>query len=254
MFKFWLSRQRRKLYNVKQKWQQLGKLAVFAGLSGMGSASWAVSLPLTSAHWQEIKLGADLRPNQFKFETVDGTPIIRVESNASMSMLASPIEVDLSQTPVLCWRWRVNRVLEKADMSERSGDDYAARLYLSVAIPKSEQSLGLRMQLGLARSIWGSQIPDGAVNYVWDNRQAVNTQLPNAYTDRVTMVVAQSGSKRVGEWVLQTRNIARDIEELFTASAKPIQIALAADTDNTGESAIAEFAAIQFVSDQTQCK
>jgi hypothetical protein len=139
-------------------------------------------------------------------------------------------------------------------MTERSGDDYAARLYLSVAIPKSEQSLGLRMQLGLARSIWGNQIPDGAVNYVWDNRQAVNTQLPNAFTDRVTMVVAQSGSKRVGEWVLQTRNIARDIEELFTASAKPIQIALAADTDNTGESAIAEFADIQFVSDQTQCK
>jgi hypothetical protein len=102
MFKFWLNRQRHKPSNVKQKWQLLGKLAVLANLSVMGSASLALSLPLTSAHWQEIKLGEDLRPNHFKFETVDGTPIIRIESNASMSMLASPIEVDLNQTPVLC--------------------------------------------------------------------------------------------------------------------------------------------------------
>jgi hypothetical protein len=216
--------------------------------------SIAQPLPLTPEHWQEVKLGSQIPSNTFRFSAHEGNPVIEIESNASMSMLATPIDVDLTQTPVLCWRWRVNRVLESADMTDRAGDDYAARLYLSVAIPPSDQSLGLRLQLGLARAIWGEQVPDGAINYVWDNRQPVGTTMPNAYTDRVTMVVMQTGSDRVGQWVLESRNIAQDIAQQFTLSAKPVQIALAADTDNTGESAIAEFANIQFVSDHQSCR
>jgi hypothetical protein len=218
------------------------------------TAAQSIELPLEPDQWQEVLVGKDIRPNSFAFETVDGQPELRIESNTSMSMMAMPIEVDLSKTPLLCWRWRVNRVLEKADMTERFGDDYAARLYLSVAIPDSEQSLGLRLQLGLARSIWGEQVPDGAINYVWDNRQPIDTTMPNSYTDRVTMVVAQSGPDRVGQWTQQSRNIAKDIKQHFTSGAKPIQVALAADTDNTQETVIAQFADIRFASIEAGCQ
>lgn len=214
----------------------------------------SIELPLSPEHWQEVRLGEDIRPNTFTFQTIGNRPSLRIDSNASMSMMATPIEIDLTQTPVLCWRWRVNRVLDKADMAERFGDDYAARLYLSVAIPESEQSLGLKLELGLARSIWGDQVPDGAINYVWDNRQQVGTVMPNAYTDRVTMVVTESGGGNAGQWVQQRRDVGEEIARVFTRSAKPVQIALAADTDNTGEAVIAEFADIRFVSAQTQCE
>lgn len=214
----------------------------------------AGSLALAPDQWQEITLGQDIRPNTFLFEIIDGLPSVRIESTASMSMLAAPIDVDLTATPVLCWRWRVNRVLDKADMTERFGDDYAARLYLSVAIPASQQSLGQRLQLSLARSIWGEQVPDGAINYVWDNRQPPQTTMPNAYTDRVTMVVADSGTERIGQWVQQSRNLAHDIKTFFTPLARPVQIALAADTDNTGESVVAEFADIRFARDRASCE
>lgn len=215
-------------------------------------------LTLSADRWQEVRLSDDIKPNTFTFEAVNGNSaenqsVLRIESNASMSMMAIPVEVDLTQTPVLCWRWRVNRVLDKADMSERFGDDYAARLYVSLAIPESEQSLGLRLQLGLARSIWGDQVPDAAINYVWDNRQPVGTAMPNAYTDRVTMIVAQSGAAKVGQWVQQAQNIAQDIEQQFTPAANVVQIALAADTDNTGETVTAEFADIRFVAKQADC-
>ncbi|UOD50040.1 DUF3047 domain-containing protein [Orrella daihaiensis] len=222
--------------------------------SASAATAQSIELPLSPQHWQEVRLGEDIRPNNFKFQTTDNQPLLRIESNASMSMMAIPIDIDLTKTPVLCWRWRVNRVLDKADMTERFGDDYAARLYLSVAIPESEQSLGLRLQLGLARSIWGDQVPDGAINYVWDNRQPPGTTIPNVYTDRVTMVVTESGDSKTGQWVQQRRDVRKDIARLFTPLAKPVQIALAADTDNTGETVIAEFADIRFVSVQSQCE
>lgn len=212
------------------------------------------ALPLTPNQWQEVRLADDIRPNTFVFETNQDEQVLRIDSDASMSMMATSIDVDLSQTPVLCWRWRVNRVLEKADMTERFGDDYAARLYLSVAIPDTDKSLGLRLQLGLARSIWGDQVPDGAINYVWDNRQPVETVMDNAYTDRVAMVVMQSGSDRVGQWVQQSRDVAQDIKQRFTPSAKAVQIALAADTDNTGETVRAEFADIRFAANAASCR
>ena len=227
--------------------------SVLAGCMVLASTAHALELPLVPNHWREVRLGAEITPNTFAFETIDGHPVLRVESNASMSMMATGVEVDLAQTPVLCWRWRVSRVLQQADMRERFGDDYAARLYVSLAIPEAEQSLGLRLQLGLARTIWGEQVPDGAINYVWDNRQPVGTSLPNAYTDRVTMVVAQSGDALAGQWVTQHVNIAQDVAQRFTASARVTQIALAADTDNTGESVIAEFADVRFVPTAGDC-
>jgi len=230
------------------------RIALFACLANTAAPLMADTLPMQVQHWQEILLNQQIKPNTFYFKQDQDKSILRIESNASMSMMATPIQVDLAKTPYLCWRWRINRILDKANMAERSGDDYAARLYLSVSIPTSEQSLGLRMQLGLARSIWGDQVPDGAINYVWDNRYPTWTTLANAYTDRVTMIVTQSGADRVGQWVPQVRNVAEDIKTFFTPSAQPIQIALAADTDNTGETAIAEFTDIKFTSGAASCQ
>ena len=50
-------------------------------------------------------------------------------------------------------------------------DDYAARVYVSLAIPTDAQSFALRAQLRLARTIWGDAanftVTDGRVNERW---------------------------------------------------------------------------------------
>ena len=80
------------------------------------------------------------------------------------------------------------------------------------------------------------------INYVWDNRQPVGTVRPNAYTDRTRMWVLESGTARAGEWVTETRDLAADFRAAF-GEAPPdlIGIAIATDTDNTGEHATAWF-------------
>lgn len=203
--------------------------------------------------WQEVSLDDSIAPNRFEAIVWDNVPAVRVESSNSMSLLARPINVDVSRTPLLCWSWRIDAPLKTADMTTKSGDDYAARLYVSLALPEAEKGFLLNAQLAMARAIWGPQVPDAAINYVWDNRQPVGTERPNAYTDRTTMVVVQSGSARAGGWVNESRHLLQDMSRLYSANATPVQIAITADTDNTGETATAGFANIHFAPESTGC-
>lgn len=204
--------------------------------------------------WREVRLRAELRPNRFRLRAWDGVAALEVVSQGSMSLMARPVRWDSQAAPVLCWRWRVDAPLATADMARRSGDDYAARLYVSLRIPDADKSLALRAQLRLVRAIWGPDVPDAALNYVWDNRQPVGTERPNAYTDRTMMIVQRSGASDAGGWVSERRDIARDAARLFGATAQPVQIAIGADTDNTGESATAGFAELHVVAADAPCR
>jgi hypothetical protein len=204
--------------------------------------------------WRQIRLSDQVAANTFMARSWDGRAAIEIQSANSMSLLATQVTVDLAKTPYLCWWWRISGVLNTAEMQTRAGDDYAARLYLSVQLPVDQMSLGRRLQLGLARAIWGEDVPDGAVNYVWDNLQPIGYEQENAYTDLARMVVLQSGDAQAGRWVSQYRNVRADIDRLFGAQAKVVQLAVTADTDNTGESVQTGFAGLQFVDDPKRCE
>jgi pyruvate/2-oxoacid:ferredoxin oxidoreductase beta subunit len=56
------------------------------------------------------------------------------------------------------------------------------------------------------------------------------------------MIVLESGPTKVGRWVEESRNVAQDFRSAFGDAAPPISgIAVAADTDNTGESVVSHF-------------
>jgi Protein of unknown function (DUF3047) len=217
-------------------------------------ATWVGRFDDSTEPWREVRFGASIKPNRFVRRTWDGLPALEVLSDGSMSLLARPVVVDLAATPVLCWRWRVAAPLVRADLRTRAGDDYAARLYLSLALPDADKGLALRAQLRLARSIWGAEVPDAAINYVWDNLQPVGTERPNAYTERTTMVVQRSGAADAGRWVQERRAVAADIRRLHGPRATLVQVAVTADTDNTGEAAQAGFAALHFVAENEPCR
>lgn len=220
-----------------------------------GAAAIALSaFDQTLEPWREVRLNPKLRPNRVERVDWDGVAALRVLSDASMSLMARPVTLDLQRTPVLCWRWRVDAPLKAADITRRSGDDTAARLYVSLRIPPQDQGFALRAQLGLARAIYGPQLPDAALNYVWDNRQAVGSEQANAYTDRAWMIVLRSGAADAGRWVTERRDIAADAARLFGPSAVPVQLAVAADTDDTGESARAGFADLHAVPRELPCR
>jgi hypothetical protein len=178
-----------------------------------------------------------------------GVTVLRVRSADAAGTAAQALALDPSRSPVLAWRWKVDRVVEKADLATKRGDDFAARVYVFFDVPPRELPLGARVKLALARLLYGEALPAAALCYVWDNRHPAGTSAWSAYTDRVRVIVLESGAGRAGEWVEERRDVAADYRAAFGDNA-PLHtisgVAAGNDTDQTGESATAWFGDFRF--------
>ena len=170
--------------------------------------------------WETEVFNAETR---YHFEdTAEGT-VLKSEANTSASGLFKKLTIDLSQTPCLRWRWKVDRALEGLDETTKAGDDYAARVYLVVST---------------GPFFWQTH----AISYVWSGSRPIDTFWPNAYTDKATMIAMQSGNSRAGEWVQETRNIRADVERFVGADIKMAHaVALMTDTDDSALTATAYY-------------
>jgi hypothetical protein len=146
-------------------------------------------------------------------------------------------------------------VIERADIRTRKADDQAARILVGLSLPRETMSYGTRLKLSLGRARFGKLLPDGALNYVWDNKVPIGTILPSAYTDRARMVVLQSGNAQSGKWLTERRDVLADMQRQFgTTAGRMTLIALATDTDNTGGVADAAYADIHLVRRGSPCR
>jgi hypothetical protein len=229
----------------------LSTAAVKAEPVWVGQFAGSGGLP---AGWQVQHLNPKFPPTAYRQRLWDGVPAIEATAIKSMALLGRSIAVDLDKTPVLCWRWRIDQPVASADLASKAGDDYAARVYLTFSVPPDALGFGTRTKLALARSIWGPAVPDAAINYVWDNTHPVGTLRDNAYTDRARMLVVDSGKAKAGQWVSQRRNVRDDYRRAFDGLPGTLSgLAIASDTDNTGETAHAGFADFHFVGENEAC-
>lgn len=199
--------------------------------------------------WSVLKPAPNASDTRYSLTPDAGTTVLKAEADQAMSGLISPVRVDIRQYPLLRWRWKIAAPLKTADMTQKSGDDYAARIYVMFDYPIEKLPFGTRTKLKLAETFYGQKIPTAALNYIWDNNHPVGTIQPNPYTDRARMIVLRSGATQAGQWVTETRNLAQDFRAAFGEDAPDVvAVALATDTDNTGESAVAWYGDIEFLS------
>ncbi len=210
---------------------------------------FSASTPGTAfpAPWRHQPLPKVDRENRFDLVDDAGRTVLRVRSEAAASTFAHPLAIDPARTPRLSWRWKVSGPVQASDFTRKGGDDYAGRVYVLFDYPLERLGLGDRIKLSLGRSLFGAELPTAAIAYVWGTAQPVEASGPNPYTDRVRMIVVESGAARAGQWVTIQRDIAADFRAAFGEAAPPITgIAISADTDNTGESVTAWFGDLQF--------
>ena len=218
--------------------QDTGSIAAFSA-STPGTllpAGWRPQR-LPKAPAAEVRLVAD-----------EAATVLRVRSNAAAGGAIHPLDAAhaQSQSTQLAWRWKVDRVVEGADMTRRSRDDFAARVYVFFAIPVDELPLGERLRIKLARLFYGEELPTAGICYVWDNRHPAGYSAWSPFTNRIRIVVVETGPERAGQWAEARRDLEADFRAAFGAQwARPMPrisgIAAGNDTDQTGESATAWF-------------
>ncbi len=207
------------------------------------------------APWRMVQLNSKVAPTTYRLGVVDGVAAVEAKADASMALLGRPLTIDIEATPVLCWRWRIQGVVKNADMGRKEGDDYAARVYVAFRLPAEALGFATRTKLGIARALFGADVPDAAVNYVWDNQHAIGTRRFNVYTDRAAMVVQRSGDTQAGQWMNERANVLDEVRKSFGTGEVTAQLlAVASDADNTGTSARAAFADLHFVGAKEVCR
>ena len=209
--------------------------------------------------FSELVAGAPL-PAEYRVFGFDGVPrtqytavvdegrvVLRARAEASMSAVIRTVRVPAAPRPELEWRWKVLQVPEHGDLATRTGDDFAARLYVAFDLGLGELPLATRVGVWLARLAYGDDVPAAALCYVWANRAKVGTVATSAFTERVRMIVVDGGTAGLGEWRAYRRDVVADYERAFGAPAPAIiGVAVASDADNTRGRAEAYFGDVRF--------
>ncbi len=175
-----------------------------------------------------------------------GATVLRVRSANSAGGVAYRLGKSAHSPRRMAWRWKVDRVVEGAEFGRKAGDDFAARVYVFFDVPVEALPWRDRLKVRLARVLFGEELPTAGICYVWDNHRLAGTTAWSPYTNRIRMVVVESGSARAGQWVEEARDLEADFRAAFGEQwGKPMPavtgIAAGNDTDQTGESAIAWF-------------
>jgi len=141
--------------------------------------------------------------------------VIKAVSQGSASGLVREISIDPKEYPIVKWRWKVENILKKGDVSRKEGDDYPARLYITFEYDRSKVGLFDQAKYEAAKLIHGEYPPIATINYIWANKAPVGIIVPNPYTDHAQMIVTQSGTGNLNEWVSEERNIFEDYQKAF---------------------------------------
>ncbi|MBF0467924.1 MAG: DUF3047 domain-containing protein [Desulfamplus sp.] len=184
---------------------------------------------------------------QYTMVDDNGIAVIKAVSRASSSGLRRLVRVDPGKYQIIKWRWKIENIITKSDVAKKSGDDYPARIYITFEYDGSKPGFIEKAKFNAAKAIYGQYPPVAAINYIWDNKADKGLFIPNTYTDRVMMVVVESGTSKLNQWVSHTRNIYDDFKKAFGQEPPLISgVAIMTDTDNTGESATAFYGDIVF--------
>jgi len=199
------------------------------------------------APWQPLVFRNIPRHTRYALVSRDSVTVLEAQAENAASGVARPLDIDAKSYPILRWRWKVANLIEKSDPTRKSGDDYPARLYITFRRSSSDASSFDRAWSAMARAFYGVEPPHAGISYIWERAVPRGSILPNAYTDRVRMIVVESGPEKVGQWVAEERNVYEDYRRAFGEEPPMISgIALMTDSDNTGGSVTAWYGDISF--------
>lgn len=197
--------------------------------------------------WEPLTFKKIDRHTRYDLMSDTGETIVRARSDNSASGLIRRMRIDPKKYPIIQWRWKIDNVYEKGDVSKKSGDDYPARIYIAFEYDPDRVGLWERAKFGTVKALYGEYPPIGAINYIWASKAPEGTRVPNPYVDRVKMVVVESGAAKAGQWITEERNIYQDYLDIFGEEPPVISgVAIMTDSDNTGEAATAYYGNILF--------
>jgi hypothetical protein len=157
----------------------------------------------------------------FTIVTDEGRKALHLRSANDGSTISKEIKgkVNVTETPLLEWSWKVTALPKGGNSCRKATDDQAAQVF--VVWPRFPEAVR-------------SQI----IGYVWDSSEPVGTTCKSEKTGTVTYVVVRSGPAELGRWLTERRNVAEDYRRIYGAEPDgPAVLSVAIDSNDTSSTA-----------------
>ncbi len=206
--------------------------ALLTGCSAIPPPDTLSSIRFADENIDEWRTRSFSGNTRYSVVSLDGERVLRATSKQSASAILKAVNIDLTATPYINWRWRIDNTHGDAiNEQSKMGDDYPARLYVLASDGYQPWEVI-------------------AVNYVWSSNQAENSHWANAWSDKAQMLAVQSGDSTLGRWITEKRHMRDDFKMLFNREISAINaVAIMVDSDNAGGSATSYFGDIYFSAD-----
>jgi len=193
--------------------------------------------------WRVVGLPGISKPlTQFDVVAMGPDKVLRVRTERSYGNLTHKLAPQTS-AGILRWRWRLDQAVAGADLRIKKGDDTPIKVCALFDMPLDKLSFFERNLVRLARGASGEYLPGATLCYVWDQKLAAGTEMPNAFTRRMHYLVLNSADTPLQQWVTHTRDLRADFLRSFGAECDTVPpllaIVVGADSDNTAESSLA---------------
>jgi hypothetical protein len=166
----------------------------------------------------------------FTVVTNDGHKALQMRSANEGSTISKEVKgnVNLKETPILEWSWKVTTLPKDGNSCRKATDDQAGQVF--VVWPRFPEAVR-------------SQI----IGYVWDTTQPVGTVCKSEKTGTVTYIVVRSGPAELGKWLTERRNVADDYKRVFGGEPDPPSaVSIAIDSNDTNSTAESFMGALLF--------
>jgi hypothetical protein len=153
----------------------------------------------------------------------DGGKALQMRSANEGSTIVKDVKgkVNLKETPILEWTWKVVALPKGGNSCKKATDDQAAQVF--VAWPRFPEAVRSRI-----------------IGYVWDTTLPVGTICKSEKSGTVTYIVLRSGPAELGKWITERRNVVEDFRRVYNDELEPpgaVSIAIDSnDTQSTAES------------------
>ena len=215
------------------------------------TSPWAAATRLDPAggpsYWQH-KTFAGREPTEYKPVWHAGRPALRAHSHGGNSMLRSDLRMAPPALGRLSFSWFTQSLLTDAIAGVRGQDDASMRVVLSFDGNRDRLSARDHLLSELSMLVAGEPLPYATLMYIWDPKLPVGTIVSNPHTDRIRMMVIESGADRLGQWVDHVRDVRQDYRMAFGEAPGPlIGVGLVTDTNKTGETVEAWYGPLRWL-------
>ncbi|MFD2533394.1 DUF3047 domain-containing protein [Gracilimonas halophila] len=158
---------------------------------------------------------------KYSIQEEDGNKFLRYEGVIAKHLNFPLIDkegVNIKETPILSWKWRVYDIPEGGNEDSKDRNDVAVSIYVVFEMNR----------VALIKKVPRS------IRYTWSSTLSEGAQYSKLFGNQ-RIIVVESGKENLGEWITFERNIVQDYKDLFGGNppSQPIAILILSDGDDT---------------------